>query len=180
MIEGAFNSYHFVYQTTNVLTGRRYVGKHSTDDINDGYLGSGNALLAAIHKYGSENFSREILSFHSTEEEAYRAEAKIVTQEFVDNRGTYNLLVGGNGRQAGVPLPQIVKSRISRSCKDFYVKHPHHSSGTMHSDSTKMKIGDSLRGRSKPTTECEHCGLVLSVCTYGRWHGGNCKSARVQ
>jgi predicted GIY-YIG superfamily endonuclease len=32
--------YHFVYITRH-KNGKYYVGRHSTDDLNDGYIGSG-------------------------------------------------------------------------------------------------------------------------------------------
>lgn len=53
--------YNFVYKTTNVLNGKIYIGVHSTDDLNDGYMGSGKAISTAIKKYGEENFTTEIL-----------------------------------------------------------------------------------------------------------------------
>lgn len=56
--------YHFLYQTTNLINGKIYVGIHSTDD-----LGSGIALINAIKKYGKENFEREILEFSNTRDE---------------------------------------------------------------------------------------------------------------
>lgn len=34
--------YHFIYKTTNLLTGKYYIGMHSTNDLNDGYLGAEN------------------------------------------------------------------------------------------------------------------------------------------
>ena len=33
--------YHFIYKTTNIITERYYYGMHSTDNLEDGYLGSG-------------------------------------------------------------------------------------------------------------------------------------------
>ena len=48
--------YNYVYITTNLINKNFYIGKHSTDNLNDGYLGSGKCLLAAIKKYGKENF----------------------------------------------------------------------------------------------------------------------------
>lgn len=42
--------FHFLYKTTNTLNGKIYIGAHSTQDLNDGYLGSGKQILDAIKK----------------------------------------------------------------------------------------------------------------------------------
>ena len=60
---GTFKKYHFIYKTTNLLSGKYYIGMHSTDDLNDGYLGSGTLLRRSLNKYGKENHSIEILEF---------------------------------------------------------------------------------------------------------------------
>lgn len=44
---------HFTYRTTCLVTGKWYVGMHSTANINDGYLGSGKILLRSVKKYGA-------------------------------------------------------------------------------------------------------------------------------
>ena len=46
--------YHFIYKTTNLLTGRYYIGMHSTDNLEDGYLGSGKRLRHSVNKYGKD------------------------------------------------------------------------------------------------------------------------------
>ena len=87
--------YHIVYQTTNLINGKVYVGKHSTKNLDDGYLGSGRALLKAITKYGKENFKREVLGQYQTAEDAYAAEKQIVDRAFAESTSTYNLILGG-------------------------------------------------------------------------------------
>lgn len=46
---------HYIYKITNILNGKYYVGKHSSNCIQkDGYMGSGKHLKNAIKKYGRE------------------------------------------------------------------------------------------------------------------------------
>ena len=51
---------YFVYVTTNNNNKKQYVGDHSTNNLNDKYLGSGTLLTRAIKKYGKEKFKRKI------------------------------------------------------------------------------------------------------------------------
>jgi hypothetical protein len=74
-----------------------YVGVHSTKNINDGYMGSGNLISKAIKKYGLKNFTKTILEVFDTEDEMYEKELLIVNSEFVSRKDTYNLVSGGRG-----------------------------------------------------------------------------------
>lgn len=89
--------YYYVYEITNNINGKYYRGVHSTEDLNDGYMGSGDAIKAAIEKYGIENFTKTILEFFDTAEEAYAREAELVTIEEVNSPMCYNLKKGGQG-----------------------------------------------------------------------------------
>lgn len=53
--------HYLVYQTTNLLNGKIYIGQHQTDNLNDGYIGSGVELNLDIEKFGRDNFKREII-----------------------------------------------------------------------------------------------------------------------
>lgn len=88
---------HIVYQTTNKVNGKIYVGYHRTENLNDSYLGSGVVLAHAIKKYGIENFERSILFVYEDEALARAKEAEIVNPEFLKRKDVYNLNVGGFG-----------------------------------------------------------------------------------
>lgn len=87
--------YHYVYRTTNILDGCYYIGVHSTDDLEDEYVGSGKELLRAIKKHGKENFKKEILEFVETEQEKWLAETKWVTLSVAQDPMSYNKAPGG-------------------------------------------------------------------------------------
>jgi len=89
--------YHYIYKTVNTLSGRYYIGMHSTDDLNDGYLGSGIRLRRAINKHGKENFKREILEFCESRELLKEREIEIVNLNEIAKVGCMNLKVGGYG-----------------------------------------------------------------------------------
>lgn len=88
---------NYLYKITNSINGKIYIGVHKTENINDGYMGSGTAITHAINKYGVENFKKEIISEYETYEEALIAESEIVNEDFVLRADTYNLKVGGLG-----------------------------------------------------------------------------------
>jgi hypothetical protein len=89
--------FYTIYKITNKINGKIYIGKHQTKDLNDGYMGSGKLIQAAIQKYGLNNFDKEILFIFKTEREMNAKEAELVTEEFVKEDTNYNLCPGGQG-----------------------------------------------------------------------------------
>ncbi len=89
--------HYVIYQVTNLLNGKIYIGKHETFDIDDDYMGSGKLVKRAIEKYGIENFKKEILFDFETEEEMNLKEKEIVNEEFLSRDDVYNLMTGGVG-----------------------------------------------------------------------------------
>ena len=85
--------YYTVYKITNKTNQKFYIGKHQTNNLNDGYMGSGKLLKAAYKKYGMENFSKEILHVFETEEEMNAKEKELV----ILHETSYNLCEGGKG-----------------------------------------------------------------------------------
>lgn len=86
-----------IYQVTNLLNSKIYIGKHQTTDPDDSYYGSGVALKKSIAKHGKDNFKKEVLFVFQTEEEMNAKETELITEEFVARSDTYNMGVGGEG-----------------------------------------------------------------------------------
>ena len=93
--------YNYVYRLTNKINNKIYIGCHQTNNLDDGYMGSGKVLLLAQKKYGIENFQKEILSFYPDAESMFEAEKKIVTREFISKDNNYNLAEGGGNGFSG-------------------------------------------------------------------------------
>jgi hypothetical protein len=51
-------THNYFYKITKLVNGKYYYGIHSTNKLEDGYTGSGNAIKSAIKKYGRKNFTK--------------------------------------------------------------------------------------------------------------------------
>jgi hypothetical protein len=162
------HQYNYIYKTTNLLNGRFYIGMHSTDDLSDGYLGSGTQLWRAIRKHGRENFRIEILEQHLDRKSLVAREKELVTPDFIKENKSLcmNLKPGGEGGGAfeffdksklqdlakrmheicGAD-PEYLKRRSERSSKimsQLYVEGKVKRfdwTGHSHKEETKNKIG---------------------------------------
>jgi hypothetical protein len=82
-----------IYKITNTINNKIYIGAHKTNNIDDGYMGYGKYLNHSIQKHGIGKFTKEILHCFNTIEEMYAKE--IVSEEFLAEENTYNLMIGG-------------------------------------------------------------------------------------
>lgn len=89
--------HYLIYQITNLVNGKIYIGKHETYNLEDRYFGSGKHLKYAKEKYGLANFEFKILIDLKNKEEMNLLEKMVVTEEFCKRKDTYNINVGGNG-----------------------------------------------------------------------------------
>jgi len=156
--------YHFIYKTTNLLSDRYYIGMHSTDNLDDGYLGSGNRLILAVRKHGRENFKREILEFCDNRESLRIRESEIINLDEVSKKDCMNLAVGGKGgftdsggpkafsnkfkedKEFGEKIRATLIENIRKAHKNGNVKYDNFA-GKKHSEETKSKMSESSKGK---------------------------------
>ena len=89
--------YHYIYKTTCIVNGKFYVGMHSTDNLEDGYLGSGKILGYSRKKHGDENHNKEIIEMCSDRPALKLREKEIVNEELLSHPLNINLKYGGEG-----------------------------------------------------------------------------------
>ena len=133
--------YKYLYITENLINKKIYVGVHSTNNLEDGYTGSGTYLKKAIKKYGKENFVTEIIEFFDTEEEAYEAEKYIVDNTFVKFKWTYNITNGGHGGFGHIDYNNRFVSDDTRQ------KMSGSGKGRKFTEEHKRKIGEAHKGK---------------------------------
>jgi hypothetical protein len=143
--------FHTVYKTTNLTNGKFYIGVHSASAAVDSYLGSGPILKQAVAKYGVESFSKEILAYCDTREEALTIEASLVTEALTLDPQCYNITIGGGAppRYEGSnhPMYGTIRPEIKKRMQDTnparmpHVKAKHADTVMVHGpDGQPMKI----------------------------------------
>jgi len=115
--------YHIVYKTTNIVNNKIYIGVHSTNKLEDGYIGSGWILKSAIKKYGKDKFHRDILYLFHTRQAALEMEKQIVDQQFVDRLDTYNVALGGLASAGAVGEANHMYGKIAHNAKALIATH---------------------------------------------------------
>lgn len=153
-----------IYQITNKLNNKIYIGKHQTENIEDGYFGSGLAIKEAVKKYGKVSFEKEILFVFDTEEEMNEKERELVTEDFVKRNDTYNLGLGGEGgphfkgKKHGSYMKEIYssdefKQSVSEGLKKYFKTNHPWNKGVSPSDETKQKMREAKLGKKRTLSE---------------------------
>lgn len=91
---------NLVYKITIHETDEFYIGIHQTNNIHDGYMGSGgNKFQNAINHALENNFKieREILFKFKTLEESVNKEKELVTYDLLSDKRCLNSAIGGGG-----------------------------------------------------------------------------------
>jgi hypothetical protein len=89
--------YHYIYKITCLINGRYYIGMHSTDDPEDGYMGGGKRIKNSVRKHGKDAHRKEILEFFENREDLVGREIQLVNEELLNDPMCMNLNLGGEG-----------------------------------------------------------------------------------
>ena len=91
-------TYRYTYKITCTkgrYKNKFYFGKHTTDNLYDGYKGSGKKL-GDYYKKHPDDYIKEILAFYNTDEELDKAEYDLI-HPWLNNTMCLNLMEGGTG-----------------------------------------------------------------------------------
>lgn len=155
--------YGFIYITTNMINGKRYIGQKMFKGKWKCYLGSGIHLKRAIKKYGKENFYRAIIDIAYSKKDLDRLEKEWINNyNAVENEDFYNVAEGGEGGNtyAGKSREELklIGKKISESNKGKLIgkKNPNYGVrrikelngmyGKHHSKYTKLKMSKCRKG----------------------------------
>lgn len=175
---------HYIYKTTCLVTDRYYIGMHSTNNIDDGYMGSGKRLRRSIRKYGKENHIREILGYYDSRELLIEAEIEAITEEMIGDKDCMNLMRGGYGGlssqehrkaflKAGIDnfnkskekrekslaktrLTPEYRENMSKSKKKYFEVNDGTFKGKTHSNETKEKMSETMKGKGTGKTNSQY------------------------
>lgn len=118
--------YGFIYITTNLINGMRYLGQRKFSDGWQNYLGSGNWFKKALEKYGRENFKKDIILICYSDEELNQAEYDLsILFDVVVSEDWYNLVLGG-GTSRGWRPSEETKRKQSEKAKERFADPTNH------------------------------------------------------
>lgn len=162
--------YGFIYITTNMVNGKRYIGQRKFSRKWQSYLGSGAVLREAFKKYGKENFIRDIVDIGYSAEELNDLEIEwIKNYNAYNNRNFYNIADGGKSGNAfagktedemlviknkislanrGKELSYETRLKISKTLKGKYIGTLNWNYGKKLSENVKLKISKAVTGEN--------------------------------
>lgn len=144
-------TYHYIYETHNPLTDEYYIGKHSTDNLDDGYQGSGRWVTEC--KDNNIHLVTTILQQCDSSDDAYALEAKIITQHRLTDSYCMNRCLGGKrgfmvSMQTGIGKCTrgcvYLKAAASRKALVKYIKTLPHDFSYIHNGITYSNRADLL------------------------------------
>ena len=150
------NRYRYIYKITIKSTNQYYIGKHSTLNFDDGYMGSGIGILEYYNQHGYDDVIKEIIMFAHTDEELIEYERLYVGDKWKTDPLCLNRVPGGTFNWTWKDDPRFpTQESYSNFCRHKMKKWRESLSEEEYNDYCK-KISD---GIIKYVNEVGHDGL---------------------
>jgi hypothetical protein len=154
-VRASNRKHHIVYKTVCIETGAFYIGMHSTDNLNDGYLGSGMRLRKSIRKYGKDRHVSQVLFEFSSRQEASDKEKELITVELRKDPACMNCGPGGEGYYDRPPTKAETSAKLSAASKKYVrtkewydkIAASRAKTWTTHTPEAREKIRNALTGK---------------------------------
>lgn len=128
-IDGKF---HYFYKIINPVNKKYYYGIHSTNNIFDGYAGSGSILKSVYKKYGKNNCIKYIEKFFDDRKSLLNYEKYIINENLIADPNCYNILTGGGGCKICGKVPTIAGEHVDSDEFKILSNHIHPTYGRIH------------------------------------------------
>ena len=139
--------YGYIYETTNTVNGKKYIGKLTSSKFVPNYLGSGKLLNYAIKKYGKDKFKVKVIEEIEGNLQILNEREKYWIKHFnaVESDLYYNIKPGGDGgRGFGWHHSEETKRKFSEMQRDG----KSWMNGKKHSEETKRKMSLSRKNNT--------------------------------
>ena len=138
----------YIYLTTNIINGRKYIGKRQKSNFDKSYKGSGKLLKLAFDKYGKDNFETIILERCNSVKELCDAEIKWISKYRTLGIDLYNIASGGEGGNNVLwdQLPLERRKEINRKNSNSHKGNKNPFYGKHHSPETIARFSETRKG----------------------------------
>jgi hypothetical protein len=112
--------YNYIYKITCLKNNRYYIGMHSTDNMEDGYMGGGKRIKNSVKKHGKDAHRKEILEFFENRELLKQREIELVNEELLNDPMCMNLQPGGGGGIINEDHHKKMRTGASKFAKNLW------------------------------------------------------------
>lgn len=119
MKQASRRKYHYIYKITRTFDDKFYIGMHSTENLEDGYFGSGKLITRSIKKHGIDKHVKEILEYLPCRDTLKLKEKELVNKELLEDKNCMNLKIGGEGGwPPGVGFKGFINEEHQKKCNE--------------------------------------------------------------
>ena len=138
----------YIYETTNLINGKKYIGKHKSDKFDKNYYGSGVSFKQDLEKYGKENFKTIVLEEVEDLDILSERETNWIEAANAVRSNKYYNNSYGRENEGWTGVNKMFKDNPDK-WKESRIKSSKSQTGQKRNDITKSKISNALKGKSK-------------------------------